>query len=238
MNSEQKFSCLIVEDDASFAGVSAGVVREEGGEVTVAGTLAAAREAMANRGFDLVLLDNHMPDGKGYDFFEHLSRRNPEGPIIMITGVPDLSEAVALTRNGLFDYLTKPVELNSLVDCLRRAKLRLQAQAPSTTQTEWFAESPAMLEVIQHLRQAARHATSTVLLTGETGTGKDLAARLLHEMTYPGGTAPFVAVNSAAIPAEMFESELFGAERGAYTGADRRRGGLVAAAAGGTLFLD
>jgi DNA-binding NtrC family response regulator len=101
-----------------------------------------------------------------------------------------------------------------------------------------LAESPAMREVVQQLRQAARHPASTVLLTGETGAGKDVAARLLHELTYPEGTAPYIAVNCAAVPAEMFESELFGAERGAYTGSEKRRSGLVGAAAGGTLFLD
>jgi transcriptional regulator with PAS, ATPase and Fis domain len=95
-----------------------------------------------------------------------------------------------------------------------------------------------MREVMSQLRQAAKHTASTVLLTGETGTGKDLAARMLHQIVSPDGKLPFVAVNCAALPAEMFESELFGAERGAFTGADKKRAGLVSAAAGGTLFLD
>jgi transcriptional regulator with PAS, ATPase and Fis domain len=103
---------------------------------------------------------------------------------------------------------------------------------------EFSGESPAMREVMVQLRQAAKHTASTVLLNGETGTGKDLAARMLHQLTYPGKEAPFIALNCGAMPAEMFESELFGAERGAYTGADKNRAGLVAAAAGGTLFLD
>jgi PAS domain S-box-containing protein len=98
--------------------------------------------------------------------------------------------------------------------------------------------SPAMHEVMALLRQAAKHPASTVLLTGETGVGKDLAAQVLHQLTFAGKTAPFVALNCGAIPSEMFESELFGAERGAYTGADKRRLGLVGAAASGTLFLD
>jgi DNA-binding NtrC family response regulator len=101
-----------------------------------------------------------------------------------------------------------------------------------------FSESAAMRGVLQQLKQAAKHAASTVLLTGETGAGKDLAARVLHQLSFPDGKAPFIAVNCAALPAEMFESELFGAERGAFTGADKKRGGLVAAAANGTLFLD
>ena len=234
----REFSCLIVEDDDAFATMAAQVVRGEGGKVTVAKHLADARNATANQSFDLVLLDNHLPDGQGYDFFAQLARRNPEAPIVMITGMPDLGEAVALTRNGLFDYLTKPVSVDALAACLGRAKLRLTARDVPATATEFFGESAAMREMMTQLRQAAKHAASTVLLTGETGAGKDLAAHALHELTFPNANAPFIAVNCAALPAEMFESELFGAERGAYTGADKKRAGLVAAAAGGTLFLD
>jgi len=231
------FTCLVVEDDPAFAAMAAPVVREERGDPTVAATLTAAREAAARRTFDVVLLDNHLPDGRGYDFFDHLSRQNPDTPIIMITGVPDLSDAVALTRNGIFEYLTKPISVDALAACLHRAKLRMQASRIAGDD-ECFGESPVMREVMKQLRQAARHPASTVLFTGETGSGKDLAARVLHQLTYPGKAAPFIAVNCAAVPGEMFESELFGAERGAYTGSEKRRMGLVGAAAGGTLFLD
>jgi DNA-binding NtrC family response regulator len=236
--SGQKFSCLIVEDDVAFATMAAQVVRDEGGEPTICHALAAAREAAGKILFDLVLLDNHLPDGKGYDFFDQLARRNPDAPIVMITGLPDLGQAVALTRNGLFDYLTKPISVDALAACLQRAKLRLAARELPTGATEFIGDSSAMRAVMQQLRQAAKHPASTVLFTGETGAGKDLAARVLHELTGAEATAPFVAVNCAALPADMFESELFGAERGAYTGAERKRAGLVAAAAGGTLFLD
>ncbi len=235
---QRKFSCLIVDDDDAFAAMAANVVRDEGGIVTLAANLATAREVTAQQTFELVLLDNHLPDGKGYDFFDQLARRNPDAPIVMITGMPDLGEAVRLTRNGLFEYLTKPVNLDALAACLQRAKRRLAAREVPASATEFFGESPAMREVLTQLRQAAKHAAGTVLLTGETGAGKDVAARALHQLTSPDGKAPFIAVNCAALPAEMFESELFGAERGAYTGADKKRAGLVAAAAGGTLFLD
>ena len=223
---------------AAFAALVAQVIREEGGRPTLASTLAAAREATANASFELVLLDNHLPDGKTYDFFGLFSRQNPDAPIVMITGVPDLSEAIALTRNGLFDYVTKPVNADVLAACVKRAKLRLHATAAPADTAEWVGESLPARQVIQQLRQAAKHPASTVLFTGETGAGKDLAARVLHQLTFPQGAAPFIAVNCAAVPAEMFESELFGAERGAYTGAEKKRAGLVAAAAGGTLFLD
>ena len=234
----KNFSCLIIDDDVSFATMAANVVREAGGQVTLAHTLVSAREIVAAKTFDLVLLDNHLPDGKGYDFFNQVSRRNPDAPVVMITGVPDLGEAVSLTRNGLFEYLTKPVSVDALAACLERAKLRLATRETPADVTEIFGESPAMRELLTQLRQAAKHAASTVLLTGETGAGKDLAARVLHQLSFPGGKAPFIAVNCAALPGEMFESELFGAERGAFTGADKKRDGLVAAAANGTLFLD
>ena len=232
------FTCLIVEDDAAFAALAAQVVGDQGGLTTIAATLAAARQATASHTFDLVLLDNQLPDGKGYDLFAQLARRNPDAPVVMITGVPDLGEAVSLTRNGLFEYITKPVCLETLVACLHHAKLRLQTRALPESATEWFGESPAMREVLRQLQQAAKHAASTVLFTGETGSGKDLAARVLHQLSFPEGNAPFIAVNCAALPGDMFESELFGAERGAFTGADKRRAGLARAAANGTLFLD
>ncbi len=237
MAAKEKFSCLVVDDDNSFATMAAQVVRDENGEPTVCGTLANAQQAVAARSFDLVLLDNHLPDGKGYNFFDQLSRRNPDAPIVMITGMPDLAEAVTLTRNGLFEYVTKPVSVDALAACLARAKLRIAAR-DEICPAEFFGNSPAMREVMSQLRQATKHPASTVLFTGETGTGKDLAARVLHQVTYPDSKAPLIAVNCAAVPAEMFESELFGAERGAFTGADRKRVGLVGAASGGTLFLD
>ena len=236
--SPENFSCLVLDDDVAFATMAAKVVREAGGQVTFAHDLASARDIIVAKSFDLVLLDNHLPDGKGYDFFNQVSRRNPDAPIVMITGVPDLGEAVSLTRNGLFEYLTKPISVEALAACLERVKLRLATRETPADVTEIFGESSAMRDVLAQLRQAAKHAASTVLLTGETGTGKDLAARVLHQLSFPGGNAPFIAVNCAALPAEMFESELFGAERGAFTGADKKRGGLVAAAANGTLFLD
>jgi DNA-binding NtrC family response regulator len=236
--STDNFSCLIVDDDVAFAALTANVVRAAGGQVTLAHTVAGAREIGAAKFFDLVLLDNHLPDGKGYDFYDFIARRNPDAPVLMITGAPDLGEAVSLTRNGLFEYLTKPISADALMAALGRAKLRLRSRTAPTSAAEFFGESSAMREVLQQLAQAAKHAASTVLLTGETGSGKDLAARVLHQLSFPKGNAPFIAVNCAALPAEMFESELFGAERGAFTGADKKRGGLVAAAANGTLFLD
>ena len=230
----------MVEDDLAFAALVTQIVREQGGQPTHCKTLAEARAVTAHRTFDLILLDNHLPDGKAYDFFDQLSRRNPDAPIIMITGLPALSEAIALTRNGLFDYLTKPVETDVLIACLRRARLRMRQPGNRDSDLAAFGNSAAMRGLLQQLGQAARHPAATVLFTGESGAGKDIAARMLHRLTFGDRAteAPYVALNCAAVPGEMFEAELFGAERGAYTGADKRRQGLVASAQGGTLFLD
>ena len=234
------FSCLLVEDDVAFASLVSQVVREAGGQVDHGQTLAEADAMAARKTFDLILLDNHLPDGKAYDLFDRLARRNPEASIIMITGLPDLSEAISLTRNGLFDYLTKPVEIEKLAACLQRARLRMGRRVDSEGHADSVGSSVPMRSLMEQLGQAARHPTATVLLNGESGVGKDAAARSLHRLTF-GARAeavPYVALNCAAVPGDMFEAELFGAERGAYTGADKKRPGLVASAQGGTLFLD
>jgi DNA-binding NtrC family response regulator len=234
------FSCLLVEDDPGFAQMLTAVVREVGGDPVHCGSLRAAREQLGRKAFDLVVLDNHLPDGKGFDFYFELARRNPAQTAIVLTGLPELAHAVELTRHGLFDYLSKPISADAFAACLQRARTRLAHLKTGLPAGELVAESPAMREVALLLQQAARHPAATVLLTGETGTGKDVAARALHQWTFASeaATTPYVAVNCASMPAEMFEAELFGSERGAYTGAEKAREGLVGAARDGTLFLD
>ena len=234
------FTCLLVDDDLDYAALLARLVRDGGGTPHHTTSLAAARQELDRRTYDVVILDNRLPDGTGYEFFPHVALRCPTAPILMITGAPELSQAIELTRNGLFDYMTKPLDADAFTACLERVKRRL-ARGPQLAQGhEMIGSSAAIGSVVQSLQQAARHPTTTVLLLGETGTGKDLAARLLHQWTYEGRARmpEYVAVNCGSVPAEMFEAELFGSEKGAFTGSDRRRAGLVEAADGGTLFLD
>ncbi len=235
----RKFSCLLVDDDVDFVSMLARLVREEGGEPVVRHSLRDARAVIERQSFEMAILDNRLPDGTGYTFHADLRKRCPEVVAVMITGAPELAQAVELTRNGLFDYLTKPIGASDFVACLRRAKLRL-GNPDGASGGEMAGASPATALALQHLRQAARHPQATVLLLGETGTGKDLAARQLHRLTHGAAAekVPFVALNCGAVPADMFEAELFGSERGSYTGADRRRAGLVESAEGGTLFFD
>lgn len=230
----------MIEDDPDFAAMVVSVVAEQGGDVTHVTTIGAGREELAKGGVDLVILDNRLPDGTGHAFCPQVLARQPEALVIMITGAPELSSAVALTRNGLFDYLSKPVDLVALRKALERAKLRWSRSDPSPGNLWMVGDAPVFRSVLDRLRNAARHVQAIVLLLGETGTGKDMAARQLHAWTCAeaGRDLPFVPLNCSAVPAEMFEAELFGSERGAYTGADRRRSGVVEAAGAGTLFLD
>lgn len=240
MSLPDKFSCLIVDDDAGFVSMLARAIRQEGGESTPCLDLKSARSMVEQRVFQLVVLDNRLPDGTGYEFFPELLRRCPETVVVMVTGVPELTQAVELTRNGLFDYLTKPLNLPDFVACVHRARQRWTHPDQIPDSVELVGDSPLIREVLASLRQVARHPETTVLLTGETGTGKDLAARWVHGLSHPGkaAAAPYIPLNCSAVPAEMFESELFGAEKGAFTGADRRRDGLIETATQGTLFLD
>jgi DNA-binding NtrC family response regulator len=208
--------------------------------VKVCHTIAAAQAELARSSFDLAILDNRLPDGTGYEFYSQLIRVSPDSVVVMITGAPELSQAVELTRNGLFDYLTKPVGADDFEALLGRVQLRLRKAQPPEEAGSMLGESAPMQDIKLQLRQAASHLNATVLLLGETGTGKELAARVLHQLTFTSRAekVPYIAVNCPNVPAEMFEAELFGSEKGAYTGADRRRTGLVEAAEGGTLFLD
>jgi DNA-binding NtrC family response regulator len=229
-----------VDDDADFVTMLAKAIRQEGGRVSHCGDLKSAQLALDRETFQLILLDNRLPDGTGYEFFPQLFRRFPDTVVVMMTGVPELAQAVELTRNGLFDYLTKPLNVADVVACLRRVQLRLDHPDGLEVAGEIIGNAPVMRDLLNSIRQIARHREATVLLTGETGTGKDLAARLLHRLTHSskGDKSPYVPLNCSAVPAEMFESELFGSEKGAFTGADKRREGLIETAANGTLFLD
>jgi DNA-binding NtrC family response regulator len=229
---------LVLEDDEMCGNMLSEILRHEGATPWVFGTVASARQAIGEREFDFYILDHKLPDGTGSAFYYQLLEQREFAPAIMLTGVPEISKAVELTKTGLLDYLTKPFSLQQFRTCLAQGLAR-RAGRPSTKTETLSSHSPLMRQIYRQARVAgANH--STVLLTGETGVGKDVLARAIHELSQrnPAAPQPFVSLNCATLPGEMFESELFGAERGAYTGAHQRRAGLVEAADGGTLFLD
>ena len=234
------FSCLILEDEAGIAEMLAEAVAAAGGLPAIASTIECAKALVARQDFDIFFLDHGLPDGKGGDFFSALRQQGLLAPCIMLTGRPEIQLAVELTRNGLFDYLTKPVELRHLLNCLQRAVAHAAATQSSLQGFGLVDSSRSMKSVRRRVSQAAANPRTTILITGETGVGKDLIARSIHQLTFQKTepAPPMIVLNCSNLPADMFEAELFGAAKGAYTGAHQSRTGLAAAAQGSTLFLD
>ncbi|MFU8785283.1 nitrogen regulation protein NR(I) [Aliidiomarina sp.] len=187
----------------------------------------------------LVLTDVRMPGIDGMQVLHELQQQFPDLPVVIMTAHSDLDSAVRAFKGGAFEYLPKPFDLDEVLAIAERAvKPRSEAERPTlaNNDTGIIGESSAMQEVFRAIGRLSRSSVS-VLLTGQSGTGKELVARALHEHS-PRAEKPFVALNMAAIPAELIESELFGHEKGAFTGAQNRRQGRFQQADGGTLFLD
>ncbi|MCB9730500.1 MAG: sigma-54-dependent Fis family transcriptional regulator [Deltaproteobacteria bacterium] len=232
---------LVVDDQPSFRRLLARVMSDDGFAVDEARD---GREALDNArggGYDLVLSDVSMPGIDGMGLLEALAREAPETVVVLITAYGSLPDAVEAMRLGAFDYLAKPLDdpedLRLLAARAMAERRRRQGSPEGPVQAgSLIYEHPSMAAVAEAaVRVAATDAT--VLITGESGTGKELVARLLHERS-PRASGAFVAVNCAALADGLLDSELFGHERGAFTGADRQRAGRFEAAHGGTLFLD
>lgn len=188
---------------------------------------------------DVIITDIRMPDMSGLELMEQLARSHADIPVIVITAFSDLDSAVAAYQGGAFEYLPKPFDIDETIALVAKAA-RQKGVEPSPAEpphgSRMVGQAPAMQEVFRAIGRLSR-SSMTVLITGETGTGKELVARALHQNS-PRAKKPFVALNTSAITPELLESELFGHERGAFTGADKRRLGRFEQADGGTLFLD
>jgi len=245
---------LVVDDEAVFARAVRKRLQRAGMECEVAGTLAAAEAALDRGQPDLVLLDMRLPDGSGLDFLARLRGGALQRiPVMILTAFGDLDDAVAAMKQQAVDYLTKPIDLDALLAKLEHAleQGRIERQLAYSRERETRSlEAPEMLGAsavmaglrakLQRVQQLARRdaqAPPTVLILGETGTGKDLCARTLH-LGSSRGDAPFVHLDCAALPKDLIEAELFGHQKGAFTGAHATRMGLIETAENGTLFLD
>ncbi len=237
---------LLLEDEADQRRLVAGILRKEGYWVVEAGTVAAARAELERSPIDLVLSDWKLPDGDGLALLAEVRASRPSVAFVIVTAYGTISRAVEAVRAGADDYLAKPFEAQALLLALGRTLKARRLEAENRRLAEALSERDRLVELVgrapamQHLfRQLEKIAATgaTVLLTGESGTGKELAARALHQLSRRA-QGPFVAVNCAAVPEGLIEAEFFGAEKGAFTGADRERAGKFEAAAGGTLFLD
>ncbi len=196
-----------------------------------------AREWLAREPFDLCLTDMRLPDGSGLDLVQYIQQRHPQVPVAMITAYGSLDTAVNALKAGAFDFLTKPVDLNRLRELVATAlRLRSPSNEEAPVDNRLLGESPPMRTLRKQVAKLAR-SQAPVYISGESGSGKELVARLIHEQG-PRTEQPFVPVNCGAIPSELMESEFFGHKKGSFTGAIEDKQGLFQAANGGTLFLD
>ena len=232
----------IIDDDSSIRWVLERALSQAGYETESFGAAEDVLERVDYEAPDAVVSDIRMPGRDGIELLSILSDRHPDLPVIIMTAHSDLDSAVAAYQSGAFEYLPKPFDIDDAVATVQRAVLRRREQQPEVdttappTDTEIIGQAPAMQEVFRAIGRLAR-SNITVMIEGASGTGKELVARALHRHSQRAGNA-LVALNMAAIPSELIESELFGHERGAFTGAKDRRVGRFEQANGGTLFLD
>jgi DNA-binding NtrC family response regulator len=235
---------LIVDDEPDLRWVLRGLFEDEGFTVHEAEDGEAALAAIDRQLPDVVLSDMRMPRLPGLGLLRELQRRVPELPVVLLSAVEDLATAVDAVKEGAFDYQAKPFDHGRLVLSVRRAAeqhaLRREVQhlrqQRAGTQLD-FGPSRRAQELRRTIELVAPQAGVAVLVTGESGTGKEVVARSVHALS-PVADGPFVAVDCGALPEQLLESQLFGHQKGAFTGADRARSGLFAMADGGTLFLD
>jgi len=230
---------LLIDDDEGIRWILDRVLQEEGLEVLHAGSIAEAQTILTDKAhadINLSFLDVYLPDGNGMDF---LAQGNFSMPVVMLTAETTFGHAAEAYRIGAMEYLPKPFDLDEVRQLIQRVRPAKEAAKPATTAVKEnliIGRSQAMQQMFRTLGRVAE-SDLTVLITGESGTGKEMVARTLHDRSQRADKA-FIAINTAAIPAELLESELFGHEKGSFTGADKAREGRFEQADGGTLFLD
>ena len=236
MNQQAKI--WVVDDDETIRFVLQRALRKSGFDVECFASVGAVNRALEKSRPQAILTDIRLPDADGLSLVDTLERKSIDIPVIAMTAYSDLDQAVGAFQKGVFEYLSKPFDLNEVISVLERAVAPgvKEEEPDKKTGSLLVGESPAMQEVFRTIGRLSRSDVS-VLITGETGSGKEVVARALHKHS-PRAHGPFVAINAAAIPAELLESELFGHERGSFTGAHSRRVGRFEEAGGGTLFLD
>ncbi len=234
---------LVVDDEAGIRESLSGILSDEGYQVLTAASGEEALREVEEHSPDLVLLDVWLPGMDGIETLERIKKTSPELSVVMISGHGNIETAVRATRSGAYDFLEKPLSLERVVLAANRALERKTLEQENRSLKKSLArkclmvgESPALEAVKDQVLRAAK-GNGRVLITGESGVGKELVARMLHERS-ARASGSFVEVNCAAIPQELIESELFGHEKGSFTGAFERKSGKFELADGGTLFLD
>jgi two-component system nitrogen regulation response regulator GlnG len=230
----------VVDDDRSIRWVFEKALTREGIPFKTFALAQDAIDALGSSTPQVLVSDIRMPGSSGIELLQNVKQQHPHLPVIIMTAYSDLESAVAAFQGGAFEYLPKPFDVDQAVDLIRRAvdeSLRDDSEDEAApVSPEILGQAPSMQEVFRTIGRLSQ-SSATVLITGESGTGKELVARALHRHS-PRAAKPFVAINTAAMPKDLLESELFGHERGAFTGAQALRRGRFEQAEGGTLFLD
>ena len=232
---------LLVEDDPGLQFTIVTALEAEGYEVDAVSTTGEAMERLGETAYPIVISDIYLDERTGLDVLDAAKRKDPHCSVILMTGRGTVETVMAATRGGAFDYIAKPFDLDVMLEAIQRAEaahnsVEEEAEEEELPETEMIGVSPQMVEIYKTISRVAPNDV-TVVIEGETGTGKDLAARMIHRFS-PRASQPFVPVDCGSIAPSLLESELFGAMRGAFTGADRDRVGVFEAANRGTVFLD
>jgi DNA-binding NtrC family response regulator len=234
---------LVVEDDAAVRTTIVTLLECEGYEVDAVSSTREAIERLRAGDFPVVISDIYLDERTGLDVLEAARAHNPECAVILMTARGTMETVMAATRGGAFDYIAKPFELERMVETVKRAEAAVsgadredEVETEDLPESEMIGSSAGMVEIYKVVSRVAP-TDATVLMEGETGTGKELIARMIHRNS-PRASQPFVAVDCGSIAPSLLESELFGAMRGAFTGAERDRIGVFEAASRGTVFLD
>jgi two-component system nitrogen regulation response regulator NtrX len=240
VSTRQRLDVLLVDDDARIRGTLRGVLEDEGHAVAEASGGAQALQALESRSFDAVLLDVNMPGMSGLDALVTIREMAPNTGVIMVSGEGTIATAVQALKRGAFDFIEKPVDPEHLLRVLAQAaqltELRRSSPPAADDDLGILGQSTAITALIADIRRVAP-SQAKVIITGENGAGKDLVAEAIHRLS-KRADKPFVKLNCAAIPKDLVESELFGYEKGSFTGALQRKAGRLERADRGTLFLD
>ncbi len=229
---------LILEDERSLQEILKILLEEFSFNVTSAYTIAEAQTHLKNNSFDIALIDLRLPDGNGMEIVREIKKDSPETEIVIITAFASAETIKEAFELGVYDYIEKPFKLEDLRLIIRnlKDKIELKKQVETSEIPQLIGKSPTTEKLKETIRKIAPYDVN-VLITGESGTGKEVVARAIHSLSNRN-RKPFIAINCAALPSELLESELFGYKRGAFTGATKDKKGLIEAANGGTLFLD
>jgi DNA-binding NtrC family response regulator len=233
---------LLVEDDPALQFTILTALQEEGYAVDAVSTTGEAIERLRDSAYPIVISDIYIDERTGLDVLHAAKNKDPKCAVILMTGRGTMETVMAATRGGVFDYIAKPFELDVMIEAVERAEAardndEAEAEGEELPESEFIGTSAAIVQIYRTVSLAA-DTDATVLIEGETGTGKELVARMIHRNSGKRANQPFVTVDCGAIAPSLLESELFGAMRGAFTGADRDRAGVFESAHRGTVFLD